>query len=103
MRDAFALKELFEDVREPLSALSELRRTREEDERSARETGLNRCLFLLSLLVIPSALGDTLALVGALAGPVLPAAAVAALQAAGCLLVLALVAVGLCSIFRRRR
>lgn len=53
--------------------------------------------------MIPSALGDTLALVGTLAGPVLPAAAVAALQAAGCLLVLALVAVGLCSIFRRRR
>lgn len=55
---AFRLKEMFEDVKEPLSCLTEMQRQRAEEMQRADEKKLNDTLLTLSLLTIFSALAD---------------------------------------------
>lgn len=59
MVDAFSLKQMYEDVREPLVSLSEVRRADAEAQQQRRDTRLNRSLLLLSLLTFFSALIDS--------------------------------------------
>ena len=59
MMEAFSLKDMFEDVREPLSSLSEVRRADAEKKQKERDDNVNRSLFLLSLLTFFSALVDS--------------------------------------------
>ena len=58
LAEAFALKEMFLDVREPLVSLSEIRRTANEKKQQNRDNAVNRSLFMLSLLTFFSALLD---------------------------------------------
>ena len=55
---AFRLKEMFEDVKEPLSCLTEMQRQRAEEIQRADEKKLSDTLLTLSLLTIFSALAD---------------------------------------------
>lgn len=59
LAEAFALKEMFLDVREPLVSLSEIRRTANEKKQQNRDNAVNRSLFMLSLLTFFSALLDS--------------------------------------------
>ncbi|MBQ4516974.1 MAG: hypothetical protein II997_00135 [Clostridia bacterium] len=59
LSEAFALKAMFADVREPLAALSELRKTANERKQQERDNALDRSLFMLSLLTFFSALMDS--------------------------------------------
>lgn len=58
MTEAFALKQMFEDVREPLVSLGEIRQTEEERAREKRDKKLGYALTLFSLLTLFSALID---------------------------------------------
>jgi len=59
MGEAFALKKMFGDVREPLLSLGEVRRASAEAEQRKRDKGVDRALFTLSLLSFFSALVDS--------------------------------------------
>lgn len=59
LTEAFALKEMFSDVREPLASLSEIRKTASEKKQQERDDAVNRSLFMLSLLTFFSALLDS--------------------------------------------
>ncbi len=59
LAEAFSLKKMFEDVREPLASLSEIRRTASENKQRERDHAVNRSLFMLSLLTFFSALIDS--------------------------------------------
>ena len=59
MSDAFALRDMYEDVREPLLALSEVRRAELEKQQKIRENKINQALFLLSLMGAFSAVVDS--------------------------------------------
>lgn len=59
MTRAFALKEMFADVREPLNSLSEIRQKEEEQARKKSGKKLNIALTLLSLLGLFSAAPDS--------------------------------------------
>lgn len=58
LSQAFALKQMYEDVHEPLISLSELRRETSENLQKKREENMNKILFILSVLGIFSALID---------------------------------------------
>lgn len=58
MMEAFSLKELFDDVREPLTSLSDVRRIDEENKQKKQDMAVNRALFILSMLAFFSALTD---------------------------------------------
>lgn len=55
---AFSLRELYQDVRDPVTHLSELRQAAEEKEQQRRERSLSLALALLSLLAVFSGLAD---------------------------------------------
>lgn len=59
MSRAFALKQMFEDVHEPLVSLSEVRREDSDKKQKRRDDDVNRALFILSLLSFFSALVDS--------------------------------------------
>lgn len=59
MRKAFSLKQMYEDVYEPLRSLGEVRREAEEAEKEKREKKQNNALLLLSILSFFSALVDS--------------------------------------------
>lgn len=48
--EVFSLKNMYEDVREPLLSLSEVRRTELEKQQKSRENKTNQALFALSLM-----------------------------------------------------
>lgn len=56
---SFALREMFEDVHEPLNSLADVRREAAEEEQKKREIGVNRALLILSVLSFFSALMDS--------------------------------------------
>ncbi len=58
MTEAFSLKQMFEDVREPLVSLGEVRQKEEERAREKRDKKLSYALTLFSLLTLFSALTD---------------------------------------------
>lgn len=55
----FCLKEMYEDVREPLVSLTEIRRKTLEQRQQKRDENVNRSLLFLSLLTFFSALMDS--------------------------------------------
>lgn len=59
LADIFSLKDMFEDVREPLLTLAEVRRMELEKQQKSREDRMNKALFLLSLMGAFSALVDS--------------------------------------------
>lgn len=59
MTQAFSLKNMYEDVHEPLMSLGEVRRAATEDVQKKRDASVNRALFILSLLSFFSALIDS--------------------------------------------
>lgn len=59
MAEAFALQKMYEDVREPLISLSEIRRSNAENMQKERDDRVNRALLFLSLLSFFSALVDS--------------------------------------------
>ena len=59
MTDVFALKDMYEDVNEPIRALTEERKRETEEEQKSREAKLNRSLLFLSILSVFSALIDS--------------------------------------------
>lgn len=59
MTQAFALQKLYDDVREPIISLTELRQASAEQEQKTREKRTNRALLMLSLLSFFSALADS--------------------------------------------
>lgn len=65
---AFSLKQMFEDVHEPLLSLSEVRREEDEKQQVRQEKRINIILFVLSLLTISSVLVDSLAFIEAFLG-----------------------------------
>lgn len=56
---AFSLKNMYEDVHEPLLSLGEVRRAAKEKEQAERDKTLNKALLLLSALSVFSALVDS--------------------------------------------
>ena len=58
MTDAFALRDMYEDVREPLLSLAEVRRAELEKQQKKRDDKMNSALFVLSLMGAFSALSD---------------------------------------------
>lgn len=50
LADIFSLKDMFEDVREPLLTLAEVRRMELKKQQKTREDRMNKALFLLSLM-----------------------------------------------------
>lgn len=59
MANAFALKKMFEDVREPLVSLRDVRRETAEKDQKKRDDSVNRALLILSILSFFSALVDS--------------------------------------------
>lgn len=59
MTDVFALKDMYEDINEPIRALTEERKRETEEEQKSREAKLNRSLLFLSILSVFSALIDS--------------------------------------------
>ena len=57
--DAFALDQMFEDVREPLHALGELKKDAAERRANTRERDISDAVLMLSSLVLFSALADS--------------------------------------------
>lgn len=55
---AFSLEQMYEDVREPLKSLSEIRIAAEKKEQRERDKRLNNSILLLSLLSVFSAVAD---------------------------------------------
>ncbi len=55
---AFSLEKMYEDVREPIRALSEIRMAAAKKEQRKRDSRLNTSIMLLSLLSIFSAIAD---------------------------------------------
>ena len=103
MSDAFALRDMYEDVREPLLALSEVRRAELEKQQKIRENKINQALFLLSLMGAFSAVVDSSQIIEKFFSEFWSSAVVEAVQkgcAAVILLVLIYVAVVL---FRSRK
>ena len=103
MTDAFALRDMYEDVREPLLALSEVRRAELEKQQKIRENKINQALFLLSLMGAFSAVVDSSQIIEKFFSEFWSSAVVEAVQkgcAAVILLVLIYVAVVL---FRSRK
>lgn len=58
MLEVFALRDMYEDVREPLLSLSEMRRSELEKQQKKSDDKMNHALFVLSLLGAVSALAD---------------------------------------------
>lgn len=58
MSEAFSLRNMYEDVKEPLTSLAEVRRNDMEKRQNQRDKKVNRALFLLSVLSFFSALID---------------------------------------------
>lgn len=56
---AFSLKDMYEDVHEPLLSLGEMRRIEMEEKQKARDKSIEKSLFMLSLLSFFSALIDS--------------------------------------------
>lgn len=65
LTDAFALKSMFEDVREPLIALREVRTEQAALDQKKRDARVNKGLLVLSLLTLFSALIDGFDFIGA--------------------------------------
>ena len=61
VQNVFALKEMFEDVREPLSRLVEIRRQSAEEHQRKYDDRINAALMTLSLLTVVSAITDATA------------------------------------------
>ena len=59
MSRAFALEQMFKDVREPIVSLAEIRQNDLENQRRKRDGNVNKALFILSLLSFFSALVDS--------------------------------------------
>jgi len=59
MTQAFALQKLYEDVREPIVSLTEIRQSTAESKQKNRDKRTNKALFMLSLLSFFSALIDS--------------------------------------------
>ena len=98
-----ALRDMYEDVREPLLALSEVRRAELEKQQKIRENKINQALFLLSLMGAFSAVVDSSQIIENFFSEFWSSAVVEAVQkgcAAVILLVLIYVAVVL---FRSRK
>lgn len=59
LSDVFSLKKMYEDVREPLVSLSEVRRANAEKRQRNNDYRMNKSLAMLSLLTLFSALIDS--------------------------------------------
>lgn len=57
--EVFALKQIFEDVHEPLISLEEIRREKDDKESKIREDRVNNALWFLTILSVFSALIDS--------------------------------------------
>ena len=57
--ESFALKQMFEDVREPVIALGEIRKVEAEKREKEQESAMNTSLALISILAIFSAFTDS--------------------------------------------
>lgn len=57
--EAFSLKQIFEDVHEPLISLEEVRREKDDKESKIREDRVNNALWFLTILSVFSALVDS--------------------------------------------
>lgn len=68
MMDAFSLKKMYENVHEPILALSEMRQSTLEVKQKKRDKNVNRALIALSLLTFFSALADSFAFVDSFCG-----------------------------------
>lgn len=64
MYKVHCLKKIYEDVREPLEALSELRKENLEKEKRGRENRMNKALLILSILTLFSVLTDSFQFIG---------------------------------------
>lgn len=80
MTKAFALRQMYEDVHEPLISLSEVRRVHSENKQKKRDEKLNNSLFLLSILSFFSALIDSFDFVDSFFGQFLGEIAVKGIQ-----------------------
>lgn len=80
MSEAFSLKRMYEDVREPLTSLAEVRRSEMEKKQSQRDKKVNRALLLLSVLSFFSALIDGFDFVGSFGGMFLDKSMIVSIQ-----------------------
>ncbi len=87
---AFSLKEMYEDVHEPLLYLTETRRKASAQEQKKRDDIVNKALFVLPLLGVVSALVDGFDFVGSFGGWFADPAAVRYVQGGWVLAVLAI-------------
>ena len=59
MYEVFALREMYEDVREPLQSLAEIRRENVEKQLKENDEQINKALILLSFFSVFSAFVDS--------------------------------------------
>lgn len=90
MAEVFSLKDMYEDVREPLLSLSEVRRAELEKQQKSRENKMNQALFLLSLMGAFSAVVDSSQIIEKFFGQFWSSAVVEAAQK-GCAVAILLV------------
>lgn len=88
--DVFSLKDIYEDVREPLLSLTQARRTELEKQQRTRENKMNQALFSLSLMGAFSALADSNQAIEMFFGRFLNDSAVKAIQT-GCAVIIVLI------------
>lgn len=102
MTDAFALRDMYEDVREPLLSLSEVRRGELEKQQKKREDKMNSALFVLSLLGAFSALSDIRQVVDSFFGEFLDETMIEIIQG-GCAVIIILIMIYVFSLLIKKK
>lgn len=102
MTDAFALRDMYEDVQESLLSLSEVRRGELEKQQKKREDKMNSALFVLSLLGAFSALSDICQVVDSFFGEFLDETMIEIIQG-GCAVIIILIMIYVFSLLIKKK
>ena len=102
MTDAFALRDMYEDVQESLLSLSEVRRGELEKQQKKREDKMNSALVVLSLLGAFSALSDIRQVVDSFFGEFLDETMIEIIQG-GCAVIIILIMIYVFSLLIKKK
>lgn len=103
MSQVFALQMMYNDIREPMDALSEIEKNQREEQQKEADEKTSQGLMLLSLLAVFSALIDSFSFAESFFSWFLPEGAIPWVQAAVIILVISIFIRGLLTIFRKPR
>lgn len=102
MTDAFALRDMYEDVREPLLSLAEARRGELEKQQKKRDDKMNSALFVLSLMGAFSALSDIREVVDSFFGKFLDETMIEIIQG-GCAVIIIVIMIYVFSLLIKKK